>query len=123
MLGYYCRRDNRYCYIAAIHYFCSVHPQKETRQQDFANLFRLWNVVVADYDVDVRKYVAFACDRAAAIIGSRNSFPQKLSEQNRITYSVHCPAHGLALGCAYIVKELQRIQDCEGGLIQTCGTF
>ena len=33
-----------------------------------ANLFRLWNEVACDYDLDVSKHVAFACDGAAAII-------------------------------------------------------
>ena len=34
-----------------------------------ANLFRLWNEVACDYDLDVSKHIAFACDGAAAMIG------------------------------------------------------
>ena len=71
-----------------------------------ANLFRLWNEVACDYDLDVRKHVAFACDGAAAMIGRCNSLSQKLTEQCPATYTVHCHAHRLALACTDTVKEL-----------------
>ena len=84
-----------------------------------ANLFRLWNEVACDYDLDVSKHVAFACNGAAAMIGRCNSLSQKLTEQCPAIYTVHCHAHRLALACTDTVKELQHIQDCERGLVQT----
>ena len=88
-----------------------------------ANLFRLWNEVASDYTLDVNKHVALACDGAAAMIGCRNSLSQKLTEQNPITYTVHCYAHRLALACTDTVKELSHIRDCERGLVQTWRYF
>ena len=88
-----------------------------------ANLFRLWNEVACDYDLDVSKHVTFACDGAAAMIGRCNSFSQKLTKQCPATYTVHCHAHRLALACTDTVKELQHIQDCERGLVQTWKYF
>jgi len=38
-----------------------------------ANLFRPWNDVAADYNLDVSRHVAVACDGAAAMIVRRNS--------------------------------------------------
>ena len=36
---------------------------------------------------------------------------------------MHCYAHRLALACTDTVKELQHIQDCERGLVQTWKYF
>ena len=49
-----------------------------------ANLFRLWNEVVSNCNLDVNKYVAFACDEAAAKIGRCNSLSQKLTENAQL---------------------------------------
>ena len=57
------------------------------------------------------------------MIGRRNSLSQKVTEQNPITYTVHCYAHRLALSCTDTVKQLQHIQDCERGLVQTWRYF
>ena len=88
-----------------------------------ANLFRLWNDVAADYDLDVSKHAGFARDGAAAIIGRRKSFSQNLTEQNPITYTVHCQVNHLPLNCTDTAKELQHIQDSERGLVKTWRYF
>ena len=85
----------------------------DARGATAANLFRLWNEVANDYGLDVNKHVAIACDGAAAMIGRRNSLSQKVTEQNPITYTVHCYAHRLALACTDTVKQLQHIHDCK----------
>ena len=69
--------------------------------------------------LDVSKQVAVACDGAAAMIGRRNSPSRALTEQNPVTYTMHSHAHRLALGCTDTFKELQHMQDCERGLVQT----
>ena len=81
------------------------------------NLFRLWNEVAIDYNLDVSKHVVCACDGVAAMIICRNSLSQKLTAQNPITFTAHCYAHCLALACTDAVKELQHIQDCKRGLV------
>ena len=98
--------------------FLDIHPI-DARGATAANLFRLRNEVAADYDLDVSKHVAIACDGAAAMIGRRNSLSQKVTAQNPITYTVHCYAHRLALACTDTVKELEHIRECECGLVQT----
>ena len=57
------------------------------------------------------------------MIGRCNSLSQKLTEQCPATYTAHCHAHRLALACTDTVKELQHIQDCERGLVQTWKYF
>ena len=83
--------------------------QIDTRGATAANLFRLWNEVANDYVLDVNEHVAIAFDGAAAMIGCRNSQSQKVTEQNPITYAMHCCAHRLVLACTDTVKELQHI--------------
>ena len=46
-----------------------------------------------------------------------------MTEQCPATYTAHCHAHRLALACTNTVKELQHIQDCERGLVQTWKYF
>ena len=57
------------------------------------------------------------------MIGRCNSLSPKLTEQCLATYTVHCHAHRLVLACTDTVKELQHIQDCERGLVQTWKYF
>ena len=87
------------------------------------NLFRLWNEIAIDYNLDVSNHVVIACDRATAMIGCRNSISQKLTKKNPITLTVHCHAYRLTLACTDTVKELQHIQDCKRGLVQTWRFF
>ena len=61
----------------------------DVRGATTANLFQLWIDAAAEYNVDVSKYVAFACEGTAAMIGCRNSLFQKLTEQNPITYIIY----------------------------------
>ena len=91
----------------------------DARGATVANLVELWNKVAFDYDLEVSKHVDVACDGAASIIGRRNSLFKKMTEQNPVTYTVHCHAHHLALACTDTMKELQHIQDCERSLVQT----
>ena len=44
----------------------------DAHEASAVNLFRLWNEVAIDYNLDVSKHVAIACDGAAAMIGCRN---------------------------------------------------
>jgi len=69
-------------YITFVQYIntkrCQATAFLDARGATAANLFRLWNDVAADYDLDVSKHVAVACDGAAAMICRRNSLFQKL---------------------------------------------
>ena len=98
---------------------CLKISRIDARGAPAANLFRLWNDVAADYYLDVSKHVGFACDGAAAIINRQNSFSQNWTEQNPITFTVHCQVHRLPLACTDAAKELQHIQDSERGLVKT----
>ena len=103
-------------YITFIRYFNARGGQStaflDIRQIDahgasVVNLFQLWNKVAIDYNLDVSKHVAIACDGTAAMIGCRNFLSQKLTAQNPITFTAHCYVHRLTLACTDTVKELQ----------------
>ena len=87
------------------------------------NLYKYWQDVADIYSLDQEKHIAMSVDGCAAMLGKNNSLTQRIQLANPYMLPVHCYAHRLALSCADTCKDLQTIQACERGLVQTWRFF
>ena len=65
-----------------------------------ANLYKIWNLVVEENSLLKPNHVGFRCDRAAAMIGRKNSFSVHVQTKCPATMVIHCYAHRFVLACS-----------------------